>query len=99
MDSNEDIKKTIDETAKRHTQLELLKKVRVYETKRMDIDAVKENTFRRKYEYDEDYGTESFNKEVQKQKNKLVEIKKRKFNKICYCYYYNCWYGRNCIIC
>ena len=58
MDSNEDIKKTIDETAKRHTQLELLKKVRVYETKRMDIDAVKENTFRRKYEYDEDYGTE-----------------------------------------
>ena len=79
MDSNEDIKKTIDETAKRHTQLELLKKVRVYETKRMDIDAVKENTFRRKYEYDEDYGTESFNKEVQKQKNKLVEIKKRKF--------------------
>ena len=55
MDSNEDIKKTIDETAKRHTQLELLKKVRVYETKRMDIDAVKENTFRRKYEYDEDY--------------------------------------------
>ena len=79
MDSNEYIKKTIDETAKRHTQLELLKKVRVYETKRMDIDAVKENTFRRKYEYDEDYGTESFNKEVQKQKNKLVEIKKRKF--------------------